>query len=69
MNKLEKVQKFIDEIITLYKKYDLSISHEDCHGSFIIESYCEYNEGWLRDTRIGIEEDDELDKDFEELFN
>lgn len=45
-----KMKEFIDEIIKVMKKYNLSISHEDSHGSFIIEKYEEYNIKWLKDA-------------------
>jgi len=31
-----QVDKFIEEVIALYDKYGLSISHEDRYGGFII---------------------------------
>ena len=49
LNKSEEIEQpkemkeFIDEIIKLMKKYNLSLSHEDSHGAFIIEKYDEYN--------------------------
>ena len=41
-------EKFFDEIEAICKKYGLSISHEDSHGSFEIESFDENNMDWLR---------------------
>lgn len=38
------------------KKYNLSISHEDGHGAFIIEKYDEYNIKWLRDCLLNLGE-------------
>ena len=29
----ENIIKFLNEITEIYKKYNLSLSHEDCHGS------------------------------------
>ena len=46
------IEKFFDELFTLYKKYNLSISHEDCHGAFIIEGYKESNLEWIKDAII-----------------
>ena len=46
----QEMKEFIDEIIKVMKKYNLSISHEDSHGSFIIEKYEEYNIKWLKDA-------------------
>jgi len=42
-----EIQNFLDDIIELCKKYNLSISHEDGHGCFLIEKYDEYNIEWL----------------------
>ena len=56
LNKSEEIEQpkemkeFIDEIIKVMKKYNLSISHEDSHGSFIIEKYEEYNIKWLKEA-------------------
>lgn len=47
---------FIDEVIALGKEYGLSISHEDNHGSFIIEIYSDYNADWLKDAAIDLPE-------------
>lgn len=46
----EEMRDFINEVIELMKKYNLSISHEDCHGGFIIERYDEYNVEWFKDA-------------------
>lgn len=43
----EKMKNFLNEIKSICKKYDLSISHEDCFGSFIIENYNSENIEWL----------------------
>ena len=45
-----EMKEFIDEIIKVMKKYNLSISHEDSHGSFIIEKYDDYNIRWLKNA-------------------
>lgn len=31
-----KVDEFLKDIFKVYEKHDMAISHEDCHGSFII---------------------------------
>jgi hypothetical protein len=43
----ERMKKFLEDIDLVCKKHDLSISHEDFHGAFIIEEYDEYNIRWL----------------------
>ena len=56
LNKSEEIEQpkemkeFIDEIIKVMKKHNLSISHEDSHGRFIIEKYDEYNIRWLKNA-------------------
>ena len=47
---------FIDEIEQLSIKYNLSISHEDKHGAFVIETYNPENIEWLRDGHINYEQ-------------
>lgn len=44
----EKMKKFIDEIEKVCEKHCLSISHEDGHGAFEIETYKEINIEWLK---------------------
>lgn len=44
----EKQIKFLQEIEEIYKKYDLSISHEDNHGFFKIEKFSQDNIYWLK---------------------
>lgn len=43
-----KMENFLNEIEKISKKYDLSISHEDGHGAFIIDDYDERNIEWLK---------------------
>lgn len=56
LNKSEEIEQpkemkeFIDEIIKVMKKYNLSISHEDGQGAFIIEKYDKNNIKWLKDA-------------------
>lgn len=58
-NKMEEVPsnviEFLKELKKLYKKYNLSIAHEDDHGSFIIENYSTKNEGWIMDFDLDLE--------------
>lgn len=50
----KKVEEYLQEIINLSKIYNLSISHEDCMGGFIIENYNESNINWLKDCELNI---------------
>lgn len=45
--------KFYEEIECVCKKYNLSISHEDHEGSFIIEQYSPENIKLLRNSLKG----------------
>lgn len=48
----EKQIKFLEDIDLVCKKYNLSISHSDHHGSFEIEEYEDQNIEWLKDATI-----------------
>ena len=43
-----RASKFLNELDELCIKYDISISHQDCQGAFILETYDEDNIEWLR---------------------
>ena len=43
----ESMKAFLDEINLVCKKHNLSISHEDTYGSFIIEEYDKDSIDWL----------------------
>lgn len=51
----KNIINFLNEITKIYKKYNLSLSHEDSHGAFIIENYDEYNIKWLKNSLINGE--------------
>lgn len=50
MGENEKIDLFIADIIEVYKKHNMTIGHEDHHGSFCIELYDEYMVEWMRDA-------------------
>lgn len=50
----QKVIDFIDEIDEICKKYNVSISHEDGHGAFMIDTYDERNIKWLKNASLNI---------------
>ena len=56
LNKREEIEQpkemkeFINEIIKVMKKHNLSISHEDKYGGFIIEKYNECNIKWFKNA-------------------
>jgi hypothetical protein len=47
MKENKKIDKFLKELDKLCKKHNLSISHEDGHGAFIIENYNKYFTDWM----------------------
>ena len=48
----EEQVKFIEEIEAVCKKYNLSISHEDGQGAFVIEKFSQENLNWLKRADI-----------------
>lgn len=51
------VNDFFDELLALYKKYNVSISHEDGHGSFLLVAYdSRWDDSntreWIKDASI-----------------
>jgi len=48
MDKANIYSDFINEIIGICRKYNLSLSHEDSQGGFLIEEYKEHNINWLK---------------------
>jgi len=53
----KKIDNFITDIKAVYKKHNLSIAHEDRHGSFIIERLCQENIDWLEEANFVAEGD------------
>ncbi len=47
-----KIEKFKTELLKLLEKYQYSISHEDSHGGFILESFNECDNNHLLDFSI-----------------
>ena len=45
-----EMYNFLEDIKLVCKKYNLSISHEDYYGKFLIEKYDEENIKWLFDA-------------------
>lgn len=48
----QNIIDFYNEIDEVCKKYNLSISHEDGHGAFILEEYSKKNIEWLKDSSL-----------------
>jgi hypothetical protein len=49
----KKIDSFMEDLFKLYEKHDLSISHEDGHGGFIIEKMSDENVRWISYASIG----------------
>lgn len=47
------VKNFLDDLLKLYEKYELTLSHEDTHGGFLIEfdkKYFKDNINWINEA-------------------
>ena len=55
MDEQEKIQKFLADIDAVCRLHNFSISHEDGHGSFLIDRYNAADATWLRNA-IWIED-------------
>lgn len=49
-----RVSKFLFELNRLCEKHDMSISHEDGHGNFIIENYKSQNIEWMCQAEVRL---------------
>lgn len=52
------VLNFLSEYTELCKKHNMSLSHQDGEGAFIIESYKDYNIDWVADAEVHLEEEE-----------
>lgn len=48
-----KIKAFLQEVVALSRKHNLSIAHEDQHGAFLIEEYKDVNITWLMAADYG----------------
>lgn len=46
----QTIDNFLDELEKLYRKYGLSLGHEDEHGAFTIEKFNEGDVKWVREA-------------------
>ena len=71
MNKIEKnlVKEFLEDILKVYDKHKLSISHEDNHGSFLVEKDCDVNRKWIMSASYCAASDGESYKDWLKNIN
>lgn len=49
-----EVEAFLADIFTVYRKHQLTIGHEDGHGSFLIHEFDEGNIEWLDAANLHI---------------
>ena len=43
---------FYKDLEQLYRKYNISISHQDGHGAFILEKFDQFNLDWIKSAEI-----------------
>lgn len=58
----EVKNKFLEELLELYKKYNVSIGHEDSNGEFLLNNYSESDIDRMRQIEICQEELDYLNR-------
>ncbi len=51
----QRVKAFFEEIEKVCQKHGLSISHEDGHGSFIINEFDKDDIEWLKGANLSME--------------
>lgn len=54
----QNIDDFINDLHELYIKHNISISHEDTHGSFIFHKYNRENFDWIKE---GINDTDDIE--------
>ncbi len=47
-------QDFLRELVALYRKYNVSISHEDSQGAFLLEKLTSSNIDWILGADYGV---------------
>ncbi len=50
----KKAKEFIEEIVSVCKKHNLSLGHEDIGGNFQVHPYDELKTEWLKKFEIGV---------------
>lgn len=56
MERNNNIENFFREYEELCKKYDVSLSHEDSQGGFLIDVYDEENIEWVKAASDAVEE-------------
>ncbi len=49
-----KIKAFIEDVIAVCKKHNMSIGHEDGHGGFEIQQYDEFYTEWLQNASLDL---------------
>lgn len=52
----KKVKLFLKDLENLYKKYHISIGHEDNHGCFILRDHNKHDVEWINSSSVEIKE-------------
>ena len=58
INDEHRLISFLADLKEVYIKHNMSISHEDSHGSMIVEDYDEDNLEWVKECTFLAYEDD-----------
>lgn len=53
-DQIARRKAFLSDVEALMRKHNVSISHEDGHGAFILDDFEESNLEWLRDAHGGL---------------
>ena len=51
-----KMKAFLNDLISVCQRHQLSISHEDHHGAFEINEYSDYDMQWILNAHDDITE-------------
>lgn len=51
----QRVQAYLAELVAVGRRHGFTLSHEDCHGGFLVDVPSEDNEGWLGAARPDAE--------------
>jgi hypothetical protein len=54
-----EIEAFLHAIVKVCEQHDMTVSHEDGHGAFLIESFNPQNLEWLRNANDARDDDAE----------
>jgi len=58
----EKHKNFLNDLVAVCKKHNLSLSHEDNQGAFLIDEYKQGNIDWLMAAMVALTKEEELEE-------